>query len=401
MTYIHLGYRPKNDIVCEFSLKPKGNIKDAANSIAAESSIGTWTEVLTSRDYVRRLGAKVFYIKGNRIKIAYPEALFEADNMPQILSSVAGNIFGMKDVEFLRLEDIHFPKSILKHYKGPEFGINGIRKLLRVKERPLVGTIIKPKIGLNTHDHSKVAYASWIGGCDIVKDDENLSSQHFNPFEKRVIQTLEMRDEAESETGEKKIYMPNVTAETSEMIKRAAFVKSQGGEYVMVDIITCGFSSLQSLRKSGLKLVIHAHRAMHAAITRNPNHGISMLTIAKISRMIGVDQLHTGTIVGKLEGGKEIITIDKEMRSSWHGIKPVFPVASGGLYPGHIPDLVKFFGKDIIIQMGGGIHGHPHGTISGAKAARQAVEAVMQKTSLNKYAKDHKELNEVLIRFQK
>ena len=168
--------------------------------------------------------------------------------MPNILSSVAGNVFGLKALKNLRLLDIQMPKALISSFKGPAFGIAGIRKLLKVPKRPLVGTIIKPKLGLNTKDHAKVAYDAWSGGCDIVKDDENLSSQKFNPFEERLAQTLESRDKAQKETGERKVYMINITAETNLMIKRAESVLAQGGEYVMVDILTCGWSALQTLR---------------------------------------------------------------------------------------------------------------------------------------------------------
>src|SRR5208337_2782222 len=202
----------------------------------------------TEQPYVTRLAAHVFSIEGNVVKIAYPIELFEPSNMPNILSSVAGNVFGLKALKNLRLLDIQMPKSLINSFKGPMFGIAGIRKLLKVPERPLVGTIIKPKLGLKTKNHAKVAYEAWSGGCDVVKDDENLSSQTFNPFEDRLTQTLESRDRAQQETGERKVYMVNVTAETNLMLKRAEAVVGQGGEYVMVDILTCGWSALQTLR---------------------------------------------------------------------------------------------------------------------------------------------------------
>ncbi len=145
--------------------------------------------------------------------------------MPNILSSVAGNVFGLKALKNLRLLNIEFPKQLLGSFKGPAFGIAGIRKLLKVPKRPLVGTIIKPKLGLKTEDHAKVAYEAWLGGCDVVKDDENLSSQKFNPFQERLTKTLESRDKAQAETGERKVYMINITAETETMLKRAQTVR--------------------------------------------------------------------------------------------------------------------------------------------------------------------------------
>src|SRR3989344_2591590 len=205
--FIDLNYKPKKDLICLFRVFPaRGlSVKEAANIVALESSTGTWTDV-PGKEYVKNLRARVFSINRNWIKVAYPESLFEKDNVPNILSSVAGNIFGMKAVNSIRLEDVSFPKSILKSFKGPRYGIKGIRKMMKIKKRPLVGTIIKPKLGLITKHHAKSAYESWIGGCDIVKDDENLASQKFNVFEKRLAETLEMADRAESETGEKKAY---------------------------------------------------------------------------------------------------------------------------------------------------------------------------------------------------
>ncbi len=260
-----------------------------------------------------------------------------------------------------------------------------------------MGTIIKPKLGLETKDHAQVAYQAWVGGCDLVKDDENLSGQRFNPFEDRLVETLERRDEAEEETGEKKVYMVNVTAGTEEMLKRAQFVLDQGGEYIMVDIITCGFSALQTLRDQDFDLVIHAHRAGHAAFTKNPKHGISMKVIAKIARVIGVDQLHVGTVVGKMYETREEVEENCEaLRIEMDGLKQVLPVASGGLHPGLVPALMEFFGKDFAIQAGGGIHGHPGGTIAGAKAMRQAVKATLNNIALEEYAQRHKELESAI-----
>lgn len=292
---------------------------------------------------------------------------------------------------------MQFPKELTQSFHGPRYGIEGIRKLLKVPERPLVGTIIKPKLGLKTEDHAKVAYEAWIGGCDIVKDDENLSSQSFNPFEERLNQTLEARDKAQDATGERKIYMINITADTETMLKRADLVVKSGGEYVMVDILTCGWSSLQTLRNQDLKLVIHAHRAGHAAFTKSPVHGIAMRPIAKVARVIGVDQLHVGTVVGKMSETKtEVLDNIDALKTDLHGLKQVMPVASGGLHPRLVPALIEAFGNDVVIQAGGGIHGHPDGTAAGAKAMRQATDAAIQKISLDEYSKTHKELEAAL-----
>ena len=399
MDFVNLVYKPKkSDLICTFSYEPEGvTQEEAAGAIAAESSVGTWTELTTVKPYVEALAAHVFKLKGKTASIAYPLELFEMGNMPNILSSVAGNVFGLKALRNLRLIDIQLPALLTKTFSGPRYGIEGIRKLLKVKDRPLVGTIIKPKLGLNPVEQAKVAYEAWAGGCDIVKDDENLSGQKFNPFEKRLDESLDARDRAEAETGERKVYMINITADTETMLDRADMVIDHGGEYVMVDILTCGWAALQTLRQQNLRLVIHAHRAGHAAFTKNATHGIAMRPIATVARVIGVDQLHVGTVVGKMSESKtEVQENVNACKMDLHGLKPVMPVASGGIHPRLVRSLLETFGKDVIIQAGGGIHGHPGGTKVGALAMRHAVDAALQGISLEEYAKTHAELRGAL-----
>nr|VDD88910.1 RuBisCO long chain, Form III-b [uncultured bacterium] len=387
--YLNIGYKPKNDVVCLFRVEPaKGmRITTAAKTVALESSTGTWTELGTKKKYMERLAAKVFSIRGNLVKIAYPAELFESGNAPNILSSIAGNIFGMKAVKNLRLEDISFPKSIIRGFKGPVLGMDGIKKLMKIKDRPLLGTIIKPKLGLKTKDHAKNAYES-------------------------VARTLEKASQAGEETGEKKAYLVNVTAETNEMLRRAQIVKDLGGKFIMVDMMTAGFSALQTLRNANLKLAIHAHRAMHAAMTRNPKHGIRMIVLADFARLIGVDSLHIGTGIGKLEGGiSDVYELEEEIESyrvketqlrlsqNWRRIKPVLGVCSGGLHPRHVPYLIRHLGRNILIQAGGGVHWNPRGSRYGAMGMRQAIDAVMKGISLREYAETHLELREALEKF--
>jgi ribulose-bisphosphate carboxylase large chain len=408
--FINQRYRPtRNDLVCLFRVAADGmDLMEAINNVALESSTGTWTPVSSNKKYVNKLGAKAFAISGDWVKIAYPQELFEEGSVSNILSSVAGNVFGMKCVKGLRLEDVKIPAKLLKSFPGPRYGIEGYRKILKVKDRPLIGTIVKPKLGLRTKDHAKVAYDAWIGGCDLVKDDENLASQKFNPFEKRAAKTLEMCDKAAEEVGEKKGYLVNVTAEAMLMLERADLVKELGGKFVMHDVITGGFSSLETLRQHS-KLGIHSHRAMHGAFTENPKHGLSMMCVADFARMAGSDSLHIGTGIGKMRGGKrEVREIAQEIEAmkvgktshrleqNWGKLKPTFAVCSGGIYPGHVPYLMRNFGKDIIIQAGGGVHGHPDGTEAGAKAMRQAVDAVVAGESLEHYGRTHRELMDAM-----
>ena len=358
----------------------------------------------------KKLSPKIYYIneKEKRVRIAYPLDLFELGNVPEILSSVGGNIYGMKSVKGLLWEDLRIPQKMLKSFKGPRYGIEGLRKIMKIPKRPLLGTIVKPKVGLDEKEHAKVAYEAWIGGCDVVKDDENLTSQNFNNFKKRFLLTIKACKEAEKKTGEKKVYLINCTAETEEMKKRIKFVEKNGGNYIMLDILTLGWSALQTARNY-TKLPIHAHRAGHAMFDRIATHGMSMEVIAEFARMIGVDTLHIGTIYGKMTGNKsetqhieeEIETqftpqTKKNLEQKWYNIKPVLGVASGGVYPGIVPKMLKAMGNNILIQAGGGVHGHPDGTIAGAKAMRQSIDAVMQNKSLKEYSKTHEELKRAL-----
>jgi ribulose-bisphosphate carboxylase large chain len=219
----------------------------------------------------------------------------------------------------------------------------------------------------------------------------------FNSFQERAIRILEVVDRIRSEQGRRVIYAANITAPVDDMLRRAQFVKDHGGKCIMIDILTAGWSALEYITKQRLKLIVHGHRAMHAALTRNPKHGISMLVIAKLARLAGVSALHTGTVVGKMEGNKDDIReIDSFLRKSWHGLRPVMPIASGGLHPGLAPRVIDILGKDLIMTFGGGLWGHPGGPEAGAKAIRQSVDSFMKGVPVREYARDHPELNQAI-----
>jgi len=261
LDYIKLNknYDQKNYIHAEFYMQSTLSDKQAAAALATESSIGTWTEVSTmEKKKFKRLAARVYEIsrKYNRVKVAYPLDLFEKGNIPQLLSSVAGNVYSLKEITSLRLINLHFPPSYIKSFPGPNFGQKGIRKVTKVKNRPLIGVIIKPKLGLSPARHAQVAHQVLKNGADLVKDDENLTNQKFNPFKQRVVKTLKKVKQIEKTSKTKKLVAFNVTASTPEMIKRAKFVKKQGGRCIMIDLVTAGFSGLQALREANLGLII-------------------------------------------------------------------------------------------------------------------------------------------------
>jgi ribulose-bisphosphate carboxylase large chain len=412
--FVEAGGEPDDEeLVCDFYLKHDGTVGFdwAAGAVAAESSIGTWDPDLTTmRDDIREMGARVVETDesvgrgggGNDgvARVAYPTELFEDGSVPQILSSVAGNVFGLSEVVNLRLEDVRFPEQVVGGFEGPALGIDEVKSRVGADERPVVGTIVKPKLGLRPDEHAEVAYEGWMGGLDVVKDDENLADMSFNGFEERVETTLEAKREAEDETGERKLYFPNITAPAGEMRRRADVVVDNGGDYVMVDVLTAGWGALQEIRDHvGDGIGIHGHRAGHAAFTRLPYHGVSMLAVAKFARLCGVDNLHAGAVVGKMEGGRdEVREIYDFLRSDW-GVETTIPVASGGLHPGVVGEVVGILGADTVVQAGGGVHGHPDGTRAGGRAMRDAAEAAAEGVPVEERAEESEALAAALDRW--
>lgn len=425
-TWIDKSYAPdlKNDVIVTFRVTPAEgfSIEEVAGGIAAESSTGTWTTLYVWYDQNRleKLKGRAYFFKdlGDGswlIRIAYPVELFEEYNMPGFLASVAGNIFGMRRAKWLRVEDMYLPYDFIKYFRGPVKGVKGVRDIFKVYDRPIAGTVPKPKIGYTADEVEKLAYEILSGGMDYIKDDENLVSPSYCRFEARAKSIMKIIDKVEKETGERKVWFANITADVREMEKRLKLVADYGNPYIMVDVVITGWSALTYIRDLAEEygLAIHAHRAMHAAITRNPYHGISMFTLAKLFRIIGVDQLHIGTPeVGKLEAKtidvirnakvlrEDPFTPDKDdiihLEQHFYHIKSAVPTSSGGLHPGTLPEVVKVLGRDCVIQVGGGTIGHPDGPRAGAAAVRQALEAIVKGIPLDDYARDHPELRKAL-----
>lgn len=397
---------PENYVIATYYVESELPLPEAGGQIAIEESIGTWTEVTTTTAWIRdKLPAKVFRWEGENkgvVSIAFPKELFDAETggIPNILSIVAGNLFGLSALENVRLLDIEFPKEIASAFPGPKFGIEKIREIMDTLKdrRPHLGTIIKPKVGLSPKQTAEVAYKAAMGGVDLIKDDETLTNQKFCPLEERVTNVMEALDKAKEETGKNVFYAVNVTANVDQIMKLADTAIEHGANMLMLDVLTAGFSAVQMLAKDpSTDVPLHIHRTMHGAITRNPKHGIHMMVIAKLVRMAGGDQLHTGTAAGKMEKTVvEVKKINDFLRSEWHNLRNVLPVASGGIHPGIVPPNIKILGGDLVINAGGGIHGHPMGTRAGAKAMRQAIDAYMKGIPIEKYAEMHEELTRAL-----
>ncbi|MBQ7978690.1 MAG: ribulose 1,5-bisphosphate carboxylase large subunit, partial [Candidatus Methanomethylophilaceae archaeon] len=317
----------------------------------------------------------------------------EVGTVPQILSVIAGNLFGLGALKGVRLEDVTFPKAILEQYKGPKFGADGIRKMLDRPEKPLVGTIVKPKIGLNPKKTAEYVYEAGAGGLTNSKDDETLVDQSFCPIEDRTLAVAEALDRLEAE-GHKMMHAINVSTRGDKIVELAEKVQSWGAREIMVDVITCGFGAVQALAEDpSIKVPIHVHRTMHGAFTKDPLHGVAMLPLTKLTRMCGGDALHIGTLgVGKMSGStKEDANLPACLGDDVP-YKAVMPVCSGGVYPGIVEAIVKKAGNNVQIQAGGGVAGHPGGVRAGAMGMSQAVDAAFLGIPKEEYAKDHREL---------
>ncbi|OGG07007.1 hypothetical protein A3D05_02240 [Candidatus Gottesmanbacteria bacterium RIFCSPHIGHO2_02_FULL_40_24] len=431
------GWKPENPdqnfVIVQYKIElndfvDKSKFLDAAASVAAESSTGTWTKVDEGADSgilkADLYKALVFDIdEPNFIfKVAYKKDLFEEDNMSGFLAGPAGNIGGMKMVSGLRMFDIRFPEAMVKAFPGPRYGIEGVRDLLEQDEKyrkmPIMGTVPKPKVGRNSHEQAELARRLWTAGdgsYDFIKDDENLTSLSFNKFEDRARLIHEVQRELEEKGGKKKLYLCNLTHSSLDiMIERANLIKETGGRCMMIDVVTTGPAAVHTMRLKNPELVIHAHRAMHAFITRESGEGItgkgklqgfsvSMLTLSKIFRLLGVDSIHTGSPKAKMEDYGEseeiakVLTQDEvspnpkfhSLGQRWFGTKRVWPTASGGLHPGVIDTVIGKLGSDCYIQMGGGVLGHPQGIQRGVEAAIEAREAVYEGKSVKEYVSEN------------
>ncbi|MBU6270424.1 MAG: form I ribulose bisphosphate carboxylase large subunit [Betaproteobacteria bacterium] len=408
MGYWMPDYQPiDTDTICLFRITPQDGVdpEEAAAAVAGESSTATWTVVWTDRltacDSYRAKAYKVEPVPGNPGQyfawVAYDLILFEEGSIANMTASLIGNVFSFKPLKAARLEDIRIPVAYVKTFKGPPTGLIVERERLDKFGRPLLGATTKPKLGLSGRNYGRVIYEGLKGGLDFMKDDENINSQPFMHWRDRFLFVMDAVNKAQAVTGEVKGSYLNITAGTMEaMYERAEFAKELGQPIIMHDYITGGFTANTGLakwcRKNGM--LLHIHRAMHAVIDRHPKHGIHFRVLAKCLRLSGGDQLHTGTVVGKLEGDRQsTLGYIDQLRESfvpedrsrgnffdqdWGSMGGVFAVASGGIHVWHMPALVAIFGDDSVLQFGGGTHGHPWGSAAGAAANRVALEACVK-----------------------
>ncbi|HSD75423.1 MAG TPA: form I ribulose bisphosphate carboxylase large subunit, partial [Steroidobacteraceae bacterium] len=406
MGYWDSGYRPADtDILTVFRITPQEGVDpvEAAAAVAGESSTATWTVVWTDRlTACERYRAKAYKVEpvpgapGQYFAyIAYDLDLFEPGSIANVTASIIGNVFGFKPLKALRLEDMRFPVAYVKTFAGPPTGIVVERERLDKFGRPLLGATVKPKLGLSGKNYGRVVYEALKGGLDFTKDDENINSQPFMHWRDRFLYCMEAVNRAQATTGEVKGHYLNVTAATMEdMYERAELAKQLGSVIIMIDLVI-GYTAIQSMSRWARKndMILHLHRAGHATYTRQKTHGVSFRVISKWMRLAGVDHLHAGTVVGKLEGDPNTVQgfynvlrethnpVDLQrgifFEQDWAGLGGVMPVASGGIHAGQMHQLLHYLGEDTVLQFGGGTIGHPMGIAAGATANRVALEAMV------------------------
>src|SRR6201993_3452747 len=313
--YYAPDYVPKDtDVLAAFRITPQPGVppEEAGAAVAGESSTATWTVVWTDRltayEHYQGKCYRIEPVPGNPEQyiayIAYDLDLFEEASIANLSSSIIGNVFGFKALRALRLEDMRIPPHYAKTFQGPAHGIVNERALLNKFGRPLWGATVKPKLGLSARNYGRVVYEALRGGLDFTKDDENINSQPFMRWRDRFGYVMEGVSKAEAATGEIKGSYMNVTAGTmEEMYERAEYAKELGSIIIMIDL-TIGYTAIQWKAKWARKngVILHLHRAGHGTYTRQKTHGVSFRVIAKWMRLAGVDYIHAGTVVGKLEG---------------------------------------------------------------------------------------------------
>jgi ribulose-bisphosphate carboxylase large chain len=404
-------------------MKPKagfGTFVETAAHFAAESSTGTNVEVSTTDDFTRSVDAIVYEADESQelIKLAYPVELFDRNiidgraMIASFLTLAIGNNQGMGDVEYAKIHDFYVPPDFLRLFDGPATTISS---LWRVLGRPhenggfIVGTIVKPKLGLRPRPFANACYDFWLGG-DFIKNDEPQGNQIFAPLKKTIPLVADAMRRAQDDTGEAKLFSANITADDHyEMVARGEFILDTFGEFAdhvafLVDGYVAGAAAVTTARRQFPQQYLHYHRAGHGAVTSpQSKRGYTAFVHCKMARLQGASGIHTGTMsFGKMEGeaADRAIAYMLEQDSAdgpyfhqeWHGMNPTTPIISGGMNALRIPEFFKNLGhSNVIMTAGGGSYGHIDGAAAGAKSMRQAEQCWKDGADIFEFAREHRE----------
>jgi 2,3-diketo-5-methylthiopentyl-1-phosphate enolase len=325
------------------------------------------------------------------VQIAYPEVNI-GEQIPMLLTTVVGNISMGGDI---KLVDVRLPKKFVAGFKGPKFGIEGIRKILGVKKRPLLNNMIKPCTGYRLKVGAELFRKAALGGCDIIKDDELIADASFNSVAGRVKRYMQIEKQVYEEKGEHTLYTVNITDKIPKVFENARRAVELGCNALMVNYLAVGFPVMQALAEDpAINVPILAHMDVAGALYMSPWHGLSShLVLGKLPRLAGADIVVIPAPYGKAPViDYKFRNVARNLTFPLYHLKTTFPMASGGITPSMVPTVMAALGNDIVIGSGGGIHAHPKGPVAGGKAFRQAIDATMKGIPLSEYAKDHQEL---------
>jgi ribulose-bisphosphate carboxylase large chain len=382
----------------------------AAEIIAGEQSTGTFTRIPGETDELReQYGARVELVaptgdSASVVELSWPIANM-GPSLPNLLSTVSGNLWEMKHFTALRLLDLQLPAAFLERYCGPQFGVAGTRHLCGVYGRPVIGTIIKPSVGLTPEATAEIVRNLAEGGIDFIKDDELQSDGPHCRFADRLAAVMRVINEHADRTGKKVMYAANITGEIDEMLYRHDQVVKAGGTCVMVSIHSVGLAGLSLLRRN-CALPIHAHRNGWGLLGRSRDVSVSFVAWQKIWRLAGVDQLHCNGIANKFwESDESVVASARECLRPMFDVPgkgcEILPVLASGQTARQAPATYQALGTtDLLFAAGGGIMAHPGGVAAGVRSLHQAWEAAVEGIALEQYAASHTELREALERFR-
>ncbi|PAC28895.1 ribulose-bisphosphate carboxylase large subunit family protein [Flectobacillus sp. BAB-3569] len=323
-------------------------------------------------------------------------------NLPVMISTLQGNLYEIRQFTGLKLISLEVPASFANHFEGPAFGIEGCRKLTQVYDRPLIGTIIKPSVGLSPEDTAATVKVLAEAGIDFVKDDELMSSTANSPFEKRVDAIMDVINRHADKTGKKVMYAFNISGEIDDMLRRYEKIVNVGGTCAMVSINSVGISGTKKICDQRA-LAIHAHRNGWGMMTRHPLLGIEFTAYQKLWRLAGVDQLHVNGIQNKFwESDDSVVTSIEQCLKPMLGGYKVLPVVSSGQWGGQAPETYRRTQTlDLLYMAGGGIMAHPMGASAGVTALQQAWKAAVDGLTVEDAAKIYPEFAKSVEKFGK
>ncbi|RWR02625.1 ribulose 1,5-bisphosphate carboxylase [[Pantoea] beijingensis] len=348
--------------------------------------------------FLERKDPSKIYFRGE-VVIAFPTANIGI-NIPALLTTVAGNLFEIGEVSGLRLLDLDLPEHFAADFQGPQFGIEGTRQLCGVEGRPMIGTIIKPSIGLSAAQTASIVDELCAGGIDFIKDDELLINPTYASFDARLNAVMPVLKKHADRLGRMPMYAINISGSIDEMLRRHDAVLEAGGTCIMLCLNWVGHSGVEYIRKNS-QLPIHGHRNGWGAFTRHPHLGFSFEAYQKIWRLTGIDHLHVNGIKSKFwEPDDSVIQSAKSCLKPFAGVRPIMPVFSSGQWAAQAPDLFsKLQSVDLMHLAGGGIIGHPGGIGAGVESMRQGWEAATRGIPLETYAQSKPELAAALVKF--